>query len=97
QAVRRQYFCADVFERGGALHRLIRRQVANDALDLRDESVRICTRVNEEVAAKKIVVFKGAIGSDHGSGNQVFVVNIGGGSPNAVRRHETPFFGSSSR
>src|SRR5262249_41142824 len=51
-----------------------------DAREPRNESIGIHTGVNKKVAAKEIAVFESAIGSDHGPGNEVFVVDIGGGA-----------------
>src|SRR5262249_6763226 len=61
-----------------------------------DGSIGIHTGVNKKVAAKEIAVFESAIGSDHGPGNEVFVVDIGGDADDAVRRHETRLLRSRS-
>ena len=48
--------------------------------------------MNEEVTAEHWTVFKGAIHSHAGPGNDVLVVNIGGDPDDSMRRHDTRLF-----
>src|SRR5713226_4994148 len=89
QTVRREHLSANVFESGGVLDGLIGGHVANNARDRWDERIRICARVDEKAAAKDCALFKGAIDSEDGFRNNVFVVNIGGNANDTVRRDKT--------
>ena len=86
QTVRREHFRSHVFESGGVLDGLIGGHVANNARDRRDQGIRICTGMDEKVAAKYGTLFKGGIDGKDGFRNDVFVVNIGSDADDAMRR-----------
>src|SRR5260370_3450058 len=90
ETIRSENFGANVFEGSGAFNGLVDRHVANDACDRRDERVRIGAGVDEEASAKHWTLFKRVINGEDGSGNDVFVVNIGSDANDPVRRDVNP-------
>src|SRR6516165_11960577 len=83
-----EHFSADVFERSGALNRLIRRYIANEARDRCDERIRICTGVDEKATAQKWTLFKGVVDGEGGLGNDILLVNIGDDANDALGRRQ---------
>src|SRR5229473_6550008 len=90
ETIRSENFGANVFEGSGAFDGLVRRHVANDPRDWRDERIRICAGVDEKAAAKHWTLFKRVINGEDGSRNDVFVVNVGSDANDAVRRGVDP-------
>src|SRR4029077_3447679 len=90
EAIGSEDFGANVFECCGALNRLLSGHVANDASDRRDQRIRIYAGVDEEAAAKDGTLFKRAIDGEHGTRNNVLVVNISSDADDAVGRVANP-------
>src|SRR6516165_11562162 len=83
-----EHFSADVFERSGALNRLIRRYIANEARDRCDERIRICTGVDEKATAQKWTLFKGVVDGESWLGNDILLVNICDDANDALGRRQ---------
>src|SRR5262249_27839766 len=77
QALRSEHFSTGVFESTGALNRLIRRQVANDAGDRCNKGIGIYAGVDEKAAAKQWTLFKRMVDRDGWLRNDMHVVDIG--------------------
>src|SRR6202041_1216875 len=66
QAIWREHFCTDVFERGGVLHGFIGGHIPNNFCYWRYQRVRISVGVDEEMTAKKAAFRKVAVNGGGG-------------------------------
>ena len=83
QPLRRQHFRAHVLERRGALHRLVRGDLADDARHRRHERVRIARRVHEQAAGDAHLPDR-VIDRQRRSRHDVLVVHVGDDADDAA-------------
>ena len=84
QPIRREHLRAHVLECRGLLHGLIRRQLANDPPDGRDQRIRIRACVNEQAATANLLLER-VIDVQRRAWHHILIIDVGGDSDDPAR------------